>query len=147
MTHTKGGISILRRKLIEQIVAAILLVALLLYGGGFIGQLLYNYDVWLEAGSRFGTAPQLPDANFFACLAAVFRWPSGLYGLGLCIVALAVLVFGVMRMGCGEGGVLDKARNLVYSDKGTYGTAGFMSKKELKEVLDLVPDIRKHHKI
>lgn len=124
-----------------------LLVALLLYGGGFIGQLLYNYDVWQEAGGQFGTAPQLPDANFFVCLAAVFRWPFGLYGLGLCVGGMAVLVFGVMRMGRGEGGVLDKARNLVYSDKGTYGTAGFMSKKELKEVLDLVPDIRKHHGI
>lgn len=31
-----------------------------------------------------------------------------------------------------------------YSNKGTYGTAGFMSRKELTEVLDLVPDIRKH---
>ena len=122
-------------------------MALLLYGGGFIGQLLYNYDVWQEAGGQFGTAPQLPDANFFVCLASVFRWPSGLYGLGLCIGIMAVLVFGVMRMGRGEGGVMDKARNLVYSDKGTYGTAGFMSKKELKEVLDLVPDIRKHHGI
>ena len=143
----RGVFSIPRKKLIEQIVAATLLVALLLYGGGFIGQLLYNYDLWQKAGGQFGTAPQLPDANFFVCLAAVFRWPSGLYGLGLCVGGMAVLVFGVMRMGRGEGGVLDKARNLVYSDKGTYGTAGFMSKKELKEVLDLVPDIRKHHGI
>ena len=143
----RGVFSIPRKKLIEQAVAVTLLVALLLYGGGFIGQLLYNYDVWQEAGGQFGTAPQLPDANFFVCLAAVFRWPFGLYGLGLCVGGMAVLVFGVMRMGRGEGGVLDKARNLVYSDKGTYGTAGFMSKKELKEVLDLVPDIRKHHGI
>ena len=74
----------------------------------------------------------------------MFRWPSGLQGLGLCIAALAVLMFGVLHMGRGEGGTLDKARNLTYSDKGTYGTAGFMGKKELKGVLDLVPDIRKH---
>ena len=32
-----------------------------------------------------------------------------------------------------------------YSNKGTYGTAGFMTKKEMKGVLDLVSDIRKHH--
>ena len=43
-----------------------------------------------------------------------------------------------------EGGEYDRRRNLVYSNKGTYGTAGFMSRKELTEVLDLVPDIRKH---
>ena len=119
-------------------------LAALLYGGGFLAQFFYNYGEWQAAGGQFGTAPHLPDANFFACIAAVFRWPSGLYGLGLCVGALAVLIFGVLHMGHGEGGQLDKARNLVYSDKGTYGTAGFMGKRELKEVLDLVPNIRKH---
>ena len=143
----RGVFSIPRKKLIELLAAAMVLVSLLLYGGGLISQFLYNYDSWQQAGGQFGTAPQLPDANFLACLAAVFRWPYGLYGLGLCAGGMAVLVFGVMRMGRGEGGAFDRTRNLVYSDKGTYGTAGFMSKKELKEVLDLVPDIRKHHGI
>ncbi len=53
----------------------------LLYGGGYIAQFLYNYDVWQEAGAVFGTAPQFPDGNFFACIAAMFRWPYGLYGI------------------------------------------------------------------
>ena len=116
----------------------------LLYGGGYIAQLLYNYDVWQAAGGVFGTAPEFPDGNFFACIAAVFRWPYGLYGVGGCIAALAVLVFMVMRMGYSETGAYDRERNLIYSNKGTYGTAGFMTKKELKGVLDLVPNIRKH---
>ncbi|MCM1235091.1 MAG: type IV secretory system conjugative DNA transfer family protein [Ruminococcus flavefaciens] len=109
-----------------------------------MAQFIYNYDVWQAGGAAFGTAPQFPNANFFACIAAVFRWPSGLYGLGLCVAALAALTFGVLHMGQGEGGELDKARNLMYSDKGTYGTAGFLSKREMKDVLDLVPNIRKH---
>lgn len=92
----------------------------------------------------FGTSPTFPDAGFFPCLAAAFHFPYGLYGLGLCIGALALLILMVMRMGYSEGGEYDRQRNLVYSDKGTYGTAGFMSRKELTEVLDLVPDIRKH---
>lgn len=116
----------------------------LLYGGGYIAQFLYNYDVWQAAGGVFGTAPEFPDGNFFACIAAVFRWPYGLYGVGGCIAALAVLVFMVMRMGYSETGAYDRERNLTYSNKGTYGTAGFMTKKELKGVLDLVPNIRKH---
>ena len=116
----------------------------LLYGGGYIAQLLYNYDVWQAAGGVFGTAPEFPDGNFFACIATVFRWPYGLYGVGGCIAALAVLVFMVMRMGYSETGAYDRERNLIYSNKGTYGTAGFMTKKELKGVLDLVPNIRKH---
>lgn len=88
----------------------------------------------------FGTSPAFPDAGFVPCLAAAFHFPYGLYGLGLCIGALALLILMVMRMGYSEGGEYDRRRNLVYSDKGTYGTAGFMSRKELTEVLDLVPD-------
>ena len=92
----------------------------------------------------FGTSPAFPDAGFFPCLAAAFHFPYGLYGLGLCIGALALLILMVMRMGYSEGGEYDRRRNLVYSNKGTYGTAGFLSRKELAGVLDLVPDIRKH---
>ena len=103
--------------------------------------------MWQAAGGTFGTAPEFPDGGFFACLAAAFRWPYGLYGVGGCVGALAVLVFMVMRMGYSETGEYDRERNLIYSNKGTYGTAGFMTKKELKGVLDLVPNIRKHHGI
>ena len=103
--------------------------------------------MWQAAGGVFGTAPEFPDSNFFACIAAVFRWPYGLYGLGGCVAALGVLIFMVMRMGYSETGEYDRERNLIYSNKGTYGTAGFMTKKELKGVLDLVPNIRKHHGI
>lgn len=51
----------------------------------------------------------------------------------------------VMRMGYSDNGEYDSKRNFTYSNKGTYGTAGFLNRKELKGVLDLVPDIRKHH--
>ena len=136
--------SINRKKLISLLLILPIALAALLYGGGFMAQFIYNYDVWQAGGAAFGTAPQFPNANFFACIAAVFRWPSGLYGLGSCVAALAALTFGVLHMGQGEGGELDKARNLMYSDKGTYGTAGFLSKREMKDVLDLVPNIRKH---
>ncbi len=100
--------------------------------------------MWQAAGGTFGTAPEFPDSNFFACITAVFRWPHGLYGVGGCVAALGVLIFMVMRMGYSETGAYDRERNLIYSNKGTYGTAGFMTKKELKGVLDLVPNIRKH---
>ena len=50
----------------------------------------------------------------------------------------------VMRMGFSDNGEYDRDRNLVYSSKGTYGTAGFMPEKEIPEVLDLVSDVRKH---
>ncbi len=138
------GLQISKKKIVKLLLISFAALAALLYGGGYISQFLYNYDVWQAAGGTFGTAPEFPDSNFFACITAVFRWPYGLYGVGGCVAALAVLIFMVMRMGYSETGAYDRERNLIYSNKGTYGTAGFMTKKELKGVLDLVPNIRKH---
>ena len=80
--------------------------------------------MWQAAGGTFGTSPEFPNSNFFVCIASVFRWPYGLYGVGGCVAALAVLIFMVMRMGYSETGAYDRERNLIYSNKGTYGTAG-----------------------
>ena len=49
-----------------------------------------------------------------------------------------------MRMGFGTKGTYDRERNLTYSDKGTYGTSGFMTEPEMQEVLELVSDIEKN---
>lgn len=134
-------------KLIKGLIALPFALAALLYGSGYLSQFLYNYDVWQAAGETLysGTSPQMPDPNFFACLYAAFRFPYGLYGVGICLGLLGLLILMVMRMGYSDSGEYDKDRNFTYSNKGTYGTAGFMNRKELKEILDLVPDIRKHH--
>lgn len=82
--------------------------------------------------------------RFFTCLASVFRPPYGVYGVLICIGLLAVLLLMVMRMGYSDTGEYDTDRNFIYSAKGTYGTSGWMSRKEMAGVLDLVPDLRKH---
>ena len=64
--------------------------------------------------------------------------------MGICAAVIALLIFMVMRMGYSDTGEYDRERNLIYSSKGTYGTAGFMGKKEVREVLDLVPNILRH---
>ena len=46
-------------------------------------------------------------------------------------------------MGFGRKGTFDKERNLTYSNQGTYGTSGFMNDTEMREVLELIPDISK----
>lgn len=103
--------------------------------------------MWQQGGGTLysGTSPEFPDGAFLACILAVFRFPYGLYGVGVCAAALGLLIFMVMRMGYSDTGEYDRDRNLVYSNKGTYGTAGFMTKKEMKGVLDLASDIRKNH--
>ena len=80
----------------------------LLYGGGYVAQFLYNYDVWQVAGGGYGTAPQFPDYGFLVCLRSVFRFPYGLYGLGICIGLLALLILMVMRMGGSDSGEYDR---------------------------------------
>ena len=50
----------------------------------------------------------------------------------------------VMKMGYSDTGEYDTDRNFIYSAKGTYGTSGWMSRKEMAGVLDLAPDLRKH---
>ena len=46
-----------------------------------------------------------------------------------------------MHMGNSTGGELDRERNFAYSEKGTYGTAGYLEQKEMKKLLCLT-DIR-----
>lgn len=145
MRYLRGVCSISKKNLIKVLLILPVAILALLYGAGYLSQLLANYDIWQAEGGLYGTSPDFPNANFFACLAAAFHFPYGLYGLGICVGLLALLIFMVMRMGYSDTGEYDRARNFTYSNKGTYGTAGFLSRKELKGVLDLVPDIRKHH--
>ena len=91
-----------------------------------------------------GSAPATPSFAIGECFKAMFTFPYGLIGIALCIGVLGLLVFMVMKMGYGDKGEYDRSRNLIYSTKGTYGTAGFMPKKEVTEVLDLVSDVKKH---
>lgn len=86
----------------------------------------------------------MASPDFFTCLASVFHPPYGVYGVMICIGLLAILLLMVMRMGYSDTGEYDTDRNFIYSAKGTYGTSGWMSRKEMAGVLDLVPDLRKH---
>ena len=118
----------------------------LLYGGGYVAQLIRNYSEWQNAGGTMGdgSSPAIPSFAIGECFKTMFTFPYGLIGIAICIGILAPLIFMVMKMGYGDKGEYDRSRNIIYSTKGTYGTAGFMPKKEVTEVLDLVGDVKKH---
>ena len=122
------------------------LLAALLYGGGYVAQFIRNYYEWQLSGGGMGdgTSPRMPSLAIGKCFEAMFTFPFGIIGVFICIGVLAMLIFMVMRMGLGDKGEYDRTRNIIYSNKGTYGTAGFMPKKEVSEVLDLVNDVTKH---
>lgn len=143
----KGGSAIKNKKLIKFLVATPPALIAVLYAGGYLAQFIANYTAWQQAGGYPGddTAPMLPSSSFFTCLKSVFVPPYGIYGIFICAGLLILLFAMVMKLGFADSGEYDRERNLVYSRKGTYGTAGFMTKKELKEVLDLAPDIKKHN--
>lgn len=119
----------------------------ILYAGGYLAQFLGNYAIWKQGGGYpgDGTSPAIASPDFFTCLKAVFHPPYGIYGIFICVGLLAVLLIMVMRMGYSDTGEYDEDRNFTYSAKGTYGTSGWMSRREMSEVLDLVSDLRRHH--
>ena len=115
----------------------------ILYGGGYAAQFIKNYKIWTSAGGTPGSSsPVRPSLNAVACFKAAFSFPYGIIGCGICITAVLLLVFCLFRMGRSDGGVPDKERNFVYSNKGTYGTSGFMSEKEMKTVFNLTHDLK-----
>ncbi len=124
-----------------------ILLTTLAYAGGYISQFIINYKVWTAVGGTpgNGTAPRFPSGSPSACFRALAVFPYSLYGIFLCVGIFALLIFLVMRMGYGSRGTYDRDRNFTYSDKGTYGTSGFMTDAEMRQVLELVPDISKSH--
>lgn len=129
------------------LIAGPVAILAILYAGGYLAQFIGNYAVWKQGGGipGDGTSPVMASPDFISCITTVFQPPYGLYGVLICIGLLAILLIMVMRMGYSDSGEYDKDRNFTYSAKGTYGTSGWMSRKEMTEVLDLVSDLRQHH--
>ena len=128
-TNTKKVVSVL---------AIIMLLISTLYAAGIIAQFMNNYAQWQEAGNIIGSrvAPEFPSTNFIICIKSIFIMPYGLQAIGICIVAIGILMFTVFNFGRSGKTELDRDRNLEYSDKGTYGTAGYMTQKEQAKVLN-----------
>ena len=126
------------------LIAGPVAILAILYAGGYLAQFIGNYAVWKQGGGipGDGTSPVMASPDFISCITTVFQPPYGLYGVLICIGLLAILLIMVMRMGYSDSGEYDKDRNFTYSAKGTYGTSGWMSRKEMTEVLDLVSDLR-----
>lgn len=118
-----------------------------LYAGGYIAQFICNYKIW-TAAEHFagdGTNPIVPSFHPSECFQALSRFPYNLYGIFICLILFAILIFFLMRMGFDRNSeVYDKERNLNYSEKGTYGTSGFMTPEEMYQVLELTSHVKKN---
>lgn len=118
-----------------------------LFAGGYIAQFIRNYKSWTAAGhfAGDGTNPIVPSLYPLDCLHALGSFPYNLYGISICLLLFALLIFLLMRMGFDRNSeVYDKERNLNYSAKGTYGTSGFMRTEEMHQVLELTSHVKKN---
>lgn len=124
-------------RLIGIVLACILGFAALLYTGGLICQFMSEYHIWLSSGGLTGEA-QMGDVDF----SILVCWGRAFTPLGLkYTVTIALLGCGcyvVIRLYNRFGGSKDfDDRNFSRSKRGTYGTAGWMSEKELRQVLEV----------
>ncbi len=133
-----------KRKLITLIVGTPPILAILLYGGGVVEQFISGYLTWQMNGGTpgDGSSPQLPSFGFLDCIKSAFDLPYGPAGVLICAVILAFIAFSLLHSDS-SGGTPDRERNFRYSNKGTYGTSGFMTKKEVSEVLELTSNLSK----
>ena len=123
------------RKVAIGIAAALALIALL-YLGGLLGQLFTNYSAWMNSGGMWGEAQiKAPDWNPFTCIAAAFSW-NGLKAL-LLIVGIGGGIVLYFKIQDRLSGVEHDPRGFTKIKTGTYGTAGWMTEKELKSILEV----------
>ncbi len=144
--NTKGDFSH-EKKRIGLLLALPPALLAVLYAGGYLAQLISSYGAWKQGGGYpgDGTSPLPPSLSFFTCIQAAFIPPHGIYGIFICVGLLGLLILMVMKMGFSDSGEYDADRNFTYSKKGTYGTSGWMSSREMAGVLEAVPDVRHHH--
>ena len=118
------------------VIAAILGLIALLYVGGLIGQLLGNYQNWMEAGGMTDSVQiKGPNVSPIVCFMSAFSL-NGLKGMGIVIAAVAGLILYIRFSGQDSSKGQDE-RGFKVSNTGTYGTAGWMSSKDMKEVFEI----------
>lgn len=115
---------------------------LLLIGGGGGIVLLYLVGILAQVFSKpkvtgWGYVEQKISFNPFICIIKAVSTGQGLSIIGI-LVAIALLVFVFWKFHK-EGEKYEDERNFKKSKQGTYGTAGWMTDMELKNVLDLLP--------
>lgn len=125
-----------KQRKIAIIVASILGCGALLYLGGLLSQVFTNYSIWMDSGGMWGqTQIDAPDWNLLMCLKNAFNL-NGLKAIVL-IVCAAAAIFTYVKLHDKFSGTVYDDRGFTKSSVGTYGTADWMTEKELKSVLEL----------
>lgn len=125
-----------KKKIIIIAICAVLGVVALLYVCGIFGQVISNYAEWNENGGLTGGTTIRPvDWNPAVCFSKAFT-ADGLKSLAAVIV-IAGLVFAVVKLHDRFDSKERDPRGFAKSKSGAYGTASWMTPKEMKETLEV----------
>ena len=114
----------------------ILALVMLLYVSGLIAQIANNYSEWMRADGLTGNVTMKPPSlNPITCLGQAFTL-QGLYSL-LAILTVGGVIFLIYKLYDRFDGKKKDPRGFTMSDSGVYGTATFMTDKEMKNMLEL----------
>lgn len=117
-------------------IIVILTLVALMYLSGLLGQLLANYNIWLEAGGISSESSMPPISwSLLKCLQQSFT-PDGFKAM-LIILGAGGGIFAYIKLHDKFDGKEYDPRGFVKSKTGAYGTASWMTEKEMKDVLEI----------
>ena len=125
-----------KKKFILAIGCIVLALFMLLFVSGLIAQVANNYSEWMSADGLTGNVTMKPpNWNPFVCIGQAFTL-RGLFCL-LAIVTIGGLIFLIYKLYDRFDGKKKDPRGFTTSDSGVYGTATFMTDKEMQKMLEL----------
>ena len=108
----------------------------LFYIGGIIGQVLENYQAWMDAGGITGQARMARASwDLRTCFSHTFT-VKGLIGMGVLLAVIGGIFIYVKLHDKFDSKIRDE-RGFTVTKNGLYGTASWMSEKEMKKTLEV----------
>ena len=129
-------------KKVMPLIVVLLLITIVCYLAGAIALFIQTLLHWLGAGGANAGLPSMPQFTPGPVFSALFVTPYNLWGIGA-TVFISAFIAAIFIKNNAVQGTLDKERNLVYSSRGVYGTAGWMTKEELKQELELTSELKR----
>lgn len=124
------------KKPIVVTIAVVLGLILLIYVSGLSGQFLTNYSKWIGSGGLAqNTQMERASWNPITCFAQAFTL-NGFKSM-IFILLIGGIIFAVIKLHDKFDSKDKDPRGFAKSKSGAYGTAAWMSEKEMKEVLSL----------
>ncbi len=116
---------------------AIMIIFCSIYGGGLITQYVYSGQIHPGSENSWEQSGQV-SYGIADCISYALKSQAGLKYTGLCAAGIAVIVIAVSILLKRKPDLHDE-RGFDKSEKGTYGTSGWMDKEDIPKNFDILP--------